>query len=142
MVYTQVTNLHFSDLLIRRWSNKALSVILNSKLHYFLNPQIFFLHIQWELHCYLIINIIVTAYFWKQRQSFLVINHLNFNFLNLFPCGMVMLIFFKRLYWYSSGFMCFYFHSFYWKINKKFYPRFREIFLKRETASKAHRIKS
>ena len=55
---------------------KALSVILNSKLHFFLSPQIF-LHIQRELHC----NELPMQQFsrkhpifWKRSQFFLVGN--------------------------------------------------------------------
>ena len=84
---------------------KWLSVIVNSKLHFFPNPQIFFfffffLHIQRELHCKnlpipqlsrkqhifgkkdnsLLLRIIIPSVNWL-KPVFLVRNHLKLDFL-------------------------------------------------------------
>ena len=118
-------------------------MILNSKLHFFLNSQVFFCIFRQNFTVinYLYNSSLGNSIFleretilscWelifasenKFKPMFLVTNHLNFDF--VFPCDTVLLAFFKWLYCYSSGFMCF--KNFFEKWRQNFIPKYLQSF--------------
>ena len=135
---------------------KGLSVIVNSKLYFLPNPQIFFFFLcifRENFIAYHTTTLSETAYVWKEtilccweliivgnKPVFLVINRLNLDFLKF--------VYFSI--WDSNTFFFFniilnykkWLYMFYGKRNTNFILKFREIFLWRETVLSAHGMES